>query len=50
MIVRDVPVTVAFMHNWTDADGDAQKTTVAYKDAVGDVLNKVNKRLLEARS
>ncbi len=50
MIVRDVPVTVGFMHNWTDADGDAQKTTVAYKDAVGDVLNKVNKRLLEARS
>ncbi len=50
MIVRDVPVTMAFILNWTDSDGDAQKTANAYKDAVGDALAKINKRLTEART
>ena len=50
MIVREVPVTVAFMLNWTDSDGDQKKTTAAYKDAVAAVLAKVHKHLSEARS
>jgi len=50
MIVRDVPVTTAFILNWTDGEGDAQKTAAAYKDAVAEVLAKVHKHLSEARS
>jgi beta-lactamase class A len=50
MIVRDTPVTVAFLHNWTDADGDQKQTTAAFKDAVADVLSKVHKRVLEVRA
>jgi beta-lactamase class A len=50
MVVRETPVTVALVHNWTDADGEQQKIAAAYKDAVGDVLAKVHKRLTEARS
>jgi hypothetical protein len=48
--VRDTPVTVAFLHNWTDADGDQKQTTTAFKDAVADVLSKVHKRVLEVRA
>jgi beta-lactamase class A len=50
MIVRDTPVTVALLHNWTDADGDKDKVVALFKDAVSDVLGKVHKRLTEARS
>ena len=50
MIVRDTPVTVAFLLNWTDADGDQKQTTGAFKDAVADVLSKVRKRVLEVRA
>lgn len=50
MVVGDVPVTAAFMLNWSDGDGDAQKITGEYKDAVADVLAKVHKHLTEARS
>jgi beta-lactamase class A len=50
MIVRDTPVTVAFLHNWTDADGDQKQTTAAFKDAVAEVLSKVHKRVLEVRA
>lgn len=50
MIVRETPVTLALLLNWTDADGDQKQTVAAYKDTVADVLSKVHKRLLEARS
>ncbi|MFA5898885.1 MAG: serine hydrolase [Hyphomicrobium sp.] len=50
MIVRDIPVTVAFMLNWNDSDGEAQTITAAYKDAVADVLGRIHKQLTEARS
>ncbi|CAN1724032.1 beta-lactamase [Hyphomicrobium sp. 1Nfss2.1] len=50
MIVRDVPVTTAFLLNWTDKDGDAKAITGAFKDAVADALGKVHKRLTEARA
>lgn len=50
MVVRDVPVTAAFLLNWTDADGDAKTITAVYKDAVAEVLSKVHKRLVEVRS
>lgn len=50
MIVRDVPVTTAFILNWSDSDGDPKKVAADYKDAVGDVLSKVHRRLSEVRS
>lgn len=50
MIVRDVPVTFALIHNWNDSDGDAKAIAAAYKHAVADVLSKVHKQLSEARS
>lgn len=50
MLVRDVPVTAAFILNWSDSDGDPEKIAADYKDAVGDVLSKVHKRLSEVRS
>ena len=48
MIVRGTTVTFALTLNWNDSDGDQAKTVAAYKDAVADVLAKVNRRLLEA--
>lgn len=50
MIVRDVPVTAAFILNWSDSDGDQQKIAGGYKDAVADVLGKVHRQLTEVRS
>jgi len=50
MIVRGTPVTFALTLNWQDSDGDPAKTVAAYKDAVADVLAKVNRSLLEART
>jgi beta-lactamase class A len=50
MIVRDVPVTAAFMHNWTDSDGDAKQITAAYIGAVADAMSKIHKQLTEVRS
>jgi beta-lactamase class A len=50
MIARDVPVTVAFMHNWTDGDGDAKEITAAYVKSVADVMGKIHKQLTEVRS
>jgi len=50
MIVRSTPVTFALTLNWNDSDGDQQKTVVAYKDAVADVLSKIHKQLVEVRA
>jgi hypothetical protein len=50
MIVRDTPVTMAFLLNWTDADGDQKQTTGAFKDSIEEILGKVHKRVLEART
>lgn len=50
MVVRETPVTVALLHNWTDADGEKEKVVASFKDAVADVLGKVHRRLSEARS
>lgn len=50
MISHGTPVNVALLLNWTDSDGEQQKVAGAFKDAVGDVLSKVDKQLSEARS
>jgi beta-lactamase class A len=50
MIVRETPVTVAFLLNWTDADGDQKQTADAFKGAVADILSKVHTRVLEVRA
>ncbi len=50
MVVRDTPVTMAFLLNWTDADGDQKQTVGAFKEAVEEILGKVHKRVIEART
>jgi beta-lactamase class A len=50
MIAYGTPVNVAFLLNWTDADGDQKTITGGFKDSVADVMSKVHKRLSEARS